>query len=130
VYSLRPSARLAACYLAPYSSRCVRGVEHLHGIEFPPAGECGHPKALAELARLAEEPGWDSVFLEDYLVNHNATYRSVSGTPTHDPWVCLAAMATRTERVRLGTAVTALPRRSPGNLPERWSPWTASRRVA
>jgi hypothetical protein len=29
-----------------------------YGIEFPPAGGCGDPKALAEFARLAEEVGW------------------------------------------------------------------------
>jgi probable F420-dependent oxidoreductase len=88
----------------------------LHGIEFPAAGECGDPKILAELARLAEEAGWDSVFLEDYSVYHNDVYRSVPGAPTYDPWVALAAMAMRTERVRLGTAITALPRRRPWKL--------------
>src|SRR5215213_3842357 len=87
-----------------------------YGIEFPPAGECGDPKALAEFARLAEEVGWDGVFLEDYAFYHNDTYRSVPGAPTYDPWICLAAMATRTERVRLGTAITPLPRRRPWKL--------------
>ncbi len=88
----------------------------LHGIEFPAAGECGDPKSLGELARLAEEAGWDGVFLEDYAVYSNDVYRSVAGAPTHDPWVALAAMAIRTERVRLGTAVTALPRCRPWKL--------------
>jgi alkanesulfonate monooxygenase SsuD/methylene tetrahydromethanopterin reductase-like flavin-dependent oxidoreductase (luciferase family) len=88
----------------------------LHGIEFPAAGECGDPKTLAELARLAEGAGWDGVFLEDYAVYHNDVYRSVPGAPTYDPWVALAAMATRTERVRLGTAITPLPRRRPWKL--------------
>jgi alkanesulfonate monooxygenase SsuD/methylene tetrahydromethanopterin reductase-like flavin-dependent oxidoreductase (luciferase family) len=53
------------------------------------------------------------VFLEDYSFYHNDTYRSVPGAPTYDPWVALAAMATQTERVRLGTAITPLPRRRP-----------------
>ncbi len=66
---------------------------------------------MADLAQLAEQAGWDGVFLEDYLVYQNQT-----GTPTYDPWVCLAAMATRTERVRLGTAVTPLPRRRVAKL--------------
>ena len=87
-----------------------------HGLSLPAAGECGDPATLAELARLAEAAGWDGVFLEDYVVYNNDVYRSVPGPPTHDPWVCLAAMATRTERVRLGTAVTALPRRRPWKL--------------
>lgn len=87
-----------------------------YGIEFPAAGECGDPRTLAELARLAEEAGWDGVFLEDYAFYRNDVYRSVPGAPTHDPWVALAAMAMRTERVRLGTAITPLPRRRPWKL--------------
>ena len=87
-----------------------------HGIEFPAAGECGDPKTLAELARLAEEAGWDGVFLEDHVDYHNDVYRSVPGAPTYDPWVALAAMAVQTEHVRLGTAITPLPRRRPWKL--------------
>ena len=60
--------------------------------------------------------GWDGAFLEDYAFYHNDTYRSVPGVPTYDPWVALAAMATQTERVRLGTAITLLPRRRPWKL--------------
>ncbi len=87
-----------------------------YGLSLPAAGKCGDPASLAELARLAEAAGWDGVFLEDYIVYNNDVYRSLPGPPTHDPWVCLAAMATRTKRLRLGTAVTALPRRRPWKL--------------
>jgi alkanesulfonate monooxygenase SsuD/methylene tetrahydromethanopterin reductase-like flavin-dependent oxidoreductase (luciferase family) len=66
---------------------------------------------MADLAELAEQSGWDGVFLEDYIVYQNKT-----GTPTYDPWVCLAAMATRTQRIRLGTTVTPLPRRRVAKL--------------
>lgn len=74
-------------------------------------GPCADPRTMADLARLAEESGWDGVFLEDYIVYQNQT-----GTPTYDPWVCLAAMAMRTQRVRLGTTVTPLPRRRVAKL--------------
>jgi alkanesulfonate monooxygenase SsuD/methylene tetrahydromethanopterin reductase-like flavin-dependent oxidoreductase (luciferase family) len=77
-----------------------------YGLNLPNAGPCGDPRTLAEFAALAEASGWDGVFLEDYLVYQNQT-----GTPTYDPWVCLAAMAVRTERLRLGTTVTPVPRR-------------------
>ncbi len=60
---------------------------------------------------LAEQSGWDGVFIEDYIVYQNKT-----GTPTYDPWVCLAAMAVRTHRIRLGTTVTPLPRRRVAKL--------------
>ncbi|MGW6201927.1 LLM class flavin-dependent oxidoreductase [Kribbella sp. NPDC055110] len=66
------------------------------------------PRGLAELARVVEDSGWDGLFLEDYLV-----YQGDASRPTYDPWICLAAMAMRTERIRIGTTVTPLPRRRP-----------------
>jgi hypothetical protein len=48
------------------------------------------------------------MFLEDYLV-----YQGDASQPTYDPWICLAAMAAATERIRIGTTVTPLPRRRP-----------------
>jgi alkanesulfonate monooxygenase SsuD/methylene tetrahydromethanopterin reductase-like flavin-dependent oxidoreductase (luciferase family) len=75
-----------------------------YGITF----DNGDPRLLAELAALAERAGWDGVFLEDYIVHHRA-----SDAPTYDPWVALAAIAARTERIRIGTSVTPLSRRRP-----------------
>jgi len=66
------------------------------------------PRGLAELARFVEDVGWDALFLEDYLV-----YQGDASQPTYDPWICLAAMATATDRIRIGTTVTPLPRRRP-----------------
>ncbi|WUJ72556.1 LLM class flavin-dependent oxidoreductase [Kribbella soli] len=66
------------------------------------------PRGLAELARAVEASGWDALFLEDYLV-----YQGDASQPTWDPWICLAAMAVATERIRIGTTVTPLPRRRP-----------------
>jgi len=68
-------------------------------------------QTFAELAKLAEEAGWDGIFLEDYIVHWSA-----HDAPTHDPWILLAAMASRTRRIRLGTSVTALARRRPWKL--------------
>jgi alkanesulfonate monooxygenase SsuD/methylene tetrahydromethanopterin reductase-like flavin-dependent oxidoreductase (luciferase family) len=79
-----------------------------YGLNLPNGGEWGDARTLAELAQLAEQAGWDGVFLEDYIV-----WQSRQDTPTYDPWVSLAAMAQRTERVRLGTMVTPLARRRP-----------------
>jgi alkanesulfonate monooxygenase SsuD/methylene tetrahydromethanopterin reductase-like flavin-dependent oxidoreductase (luciferase family) len=66
------------------------------------------PRTLAEFALLAEQAGWDGVFLEDYIV-----WQGDQSIPTYDPWVVLAAMALRTERIRLGTLITPLARRRP-----------------
>ncbi|WP_126594656.1 LLM class flavin-dependent oxidoreductase [Dictyobacter aurantiacus] len=54
---------------------------------------------LVELAQEAENVGWDGVF-----------YWDGGGT---DPWVALTAVALHTDRVRLGTMVTPLPRQQP-----------------
>ncbi len=81
------------------------------GLNLPNGGPAADPRSLAELAALAEASGWEGVFLEDYLVYQNKT-----GTPTYDPWVSLAAMAMRTERIRLGTTVTPVARRRVAKL--------------
>jgi alkanesulfonate monooxygenase SsuD/methylene tetrahydromethanopterin reductase-like flavin-dependent oxidoreductase (luciferase family) len=77
-----------------------------YAIDLSAVGAWGSPGTLSELAALAERSGWDAVFLEDYVV-----YRD--GLDTYDPWVALAAVACATERIRLGTLVTPLPRRRP-----------------
>jgi alkanesulfonate monooxygenase SsuD/methylene tetrahydromethanopterin reductase-like flavin-dependent oxidoreductase (luciferase family) len=82
-----------------------------YGLNLPIGGACGDPRTLAELAAVAEAAGWDGVFLEDYVV-----YQGRQDWPTCDPWVALAAMALRTERIRLGTEVTPLTRRRPWKL--------------
>src|SRR3954469_14836854 len=64
-----------------------------------------NPAVLARLGALAEECGWDAVFLEDY-VDYQGT-----GAPTWDVWVCLAAIASATSRITLGPTVTPVPRR-------------------
>ena len=79
-----------------------------YGLNLPNGGACGDARTLAELAHLAEASGWDGVFLEDYIV-----WQGHQDVPTYDPWIALAAMALRTERIRLGTTVTPLTRRRP-----------------
>ncbi len=63
---------------------------------------------VADLAVTAEGAGWDALFLWDH------TLAFVPGpVDLVDPWISLAVAATRTSRIRLGTAVTPLPRRRP-----------------
>src|SRR5260370_4376676 len=81
-------------------------------LNLPNGGDCGDARTLAEFAALAEDAGWDGVLLEDYIV-----YQNRQDIPTYDPWVALAAMALRTEQIRLGTEATPLARRRPWKLP-------------
>jgi alkanesulfonate monooxygenase SsuD/methylene tetrahydromethanopterin reductase-like flavin-dependent oxidoreductase (luciferase family) len=68
----------------------------------------GDPRTAADLAALAETHGWDGVFTWDAI--------SIGTIETYDPWVVMAAMAMRTERVRLGAIVTPPARRRPWKL--------------
>jgi alkanesulfonate monooxygenase SsuD/methylene tetrahydromethanopterin reductase-like flavin-dependent oxidoreductase (luciferase family) len=68
----------------------------------------GDPRETAELAAVAEEAGWDGIFTWDGI--------AIGAGDTYDPWVVLAAMALRTERVTLGAIVTPPSRRRPWKL--------------
>lgn len=68
------------------------------------------PNVVARLAAEAEEAGWDGCFVWDQLC-WRAPIRQVA-----DPWITLAAMATATERLRLGPMVSPLPRRRPAKV--------------
>ena len=79
-----------------------------YGLSLPNGGVCGDARVLAEFGCLAEEAGWDGVFVEDYIV-----HQSDGAVPICDPWIALAAMAVGTKRIRLGTSVTPLSRHRP-----------------
>jgi alkanesulfonate monooxygenase SsuD/methylene tetrahydromethanopterin reductase-like flavin-dependent oxidoreductase (luciferase family) len=66
-------------------------------VPFADAGDVG------ELAAIAEDSGWDGIFV----------WEPVWGV---DAWIALAVAALRTERIRLGTMLTPLPRRRPWEL--------------
>ncbi len=66
----------------------------------------GDVHTVAALAAEAESAGWDGVFYWDGIYIGPEK-------PVYDPWIVLAAMATRTERVRLGAILTPLSRRRP-----------------
>ncbi|MFC7546620.1 LLM class flavin-dependent oxidoreductase [Plantactinospora sp. GCM10030261] len=82
-----------------------------HGLELCCGGPGIEVSTLVDLGILAERSGWDGVFFEDYIV-----YPGDGDPPTFDVWQMLATIAARTDRIRLGTTVTALPRRRPATL--------------
>ncbi len=74
-----------------------------------PFGELAEPRVLARLAAEAEAAGFDGFFLWDHLVYTDVTHVA-------DPWVAMAAIASATERVRIGALVTPTPRRRVAKL--------------
>lgn len=79
-----------------------------YGIVIPNFGCYFHPRAVAALAVEAEDAGWDGLFSWDHTLFGPA--------PVGDPWISLAASAMVTERIKLGTLVTPIPRRRPTAL--------------
>ena len=77
------------------------------GIYLSSVGDYSDPTLLAELAREAEDVGWDGVFVFDHIGQPHAAA---------DPWVTLAAIAMKTERVKFGPIVTPVARRRPWKL--------------
>lgn len=61
------------------------------------------PEQVVEYGVAAEDAGWDGVFVSDSFAERGYA----------DPFVLLAGIASRTDRVRLGTWVVPLARRQP-----------------
>jgi alkanesulfonate monooxygenase SsuD/methylene tetrahydromethanopterin reductase-like flavin-dependent oxidoreductase (luciferase family) len=85
------------------------------------------PAALVEYAVCAEESGWDGVFPWDVLIWPAAAdalgaagdpelHRPEVYEPMVDPVITLAGIATRTERIVLGTWIIPVARRQPWQL--------------
>ncbi len=60
----------------------------------------GDARQVAELAREAEQAGWDGLFRPEPVWHIDA-------------WICLTAAAMTTQRIRLGTLISPLPRMRP-----------------
>lgn len=79
------------------------------GIIVPNFGDYSDATLLADMARDAEEAGWDGFFVWDQISMNTVE-------PVCDVWIALALIAQATERVKLGPMVTPIPRRRPTTL--------------
>lgn len=79
------------------------------GLYVAPFGELADAAALADVGARAEAAGWDGLFVWDHVMTS-------PGVAVADPWVTLAAVAQRTERLTLGPMVTPLARRRPWDV--------------
>jgi alkanesulfonate monooxygenase SsuD/methylene tetrahydromethanopterin reductase-like flavin-dependent oxidoreductase (luciferase family) len=77
-----------------------------HAIHVPLFGALADPHAFADIARAAEQAGWDGLFVWDHILSPVAGEWEIA-----DPWIALAGAAMVTDRIRLGPMVTPLPRR-------------------
>ena len=78
-------------------------------VDVPNFGVWSDPKRFAEFAKQVEDAGWDAIPVWDHILVWD-------GAEVADPWVLLAAAAMTTERIRLMSLVTPIPRRHPWKL--------------
>jgi probable F420-dependent oxidoreductase len=82
------------------------------------------PTQLCDLAKAADETGWDGLVVSDHVVHpekiatpypytKDGAPRWQAPAPWPDPWVAVGAMAAVTRRVRFLTGVYVLPMRNP-----------------
>src|SRR3954451_11440980 len=64
------------------------------------------------VATHAEAAGFEALFRSD----HYESFPGASDNPTTDAWAVLAGLARETKRIRLGTLVSPVTFRPPGNL--------------
>lgn len=78
-------------------------------VDVPNFGMWADPNKFAEFAQGVEEAGWDGISVWDHILVWD-------GAEVADPWVLLAAAAMTTDRIRLMSMVTPVPRRHPWKL--------------
>src|SRR5262245_65050323 len=87
-------------------------------------GALADPGDLADVARLAEDLGYHSVFVADHVVmprtlapkypySHDGSFPYDPDQDWLDPLVALGYLAGRTTTIKIGTSVTVLPMRHP-----------------
>jgi alkanesulfonate monooxygenase SsuD/methylene tetrahydromethanopterin reductase-like flavin-dependent oxidoreductase (luciferase family) len=79
-----------------------------HALYLPPFGEFANPHVVVDLAVVAEEAGWDGIFLWDHMWRPAEDRQDIA-----DTWITLAAVASATRRLRFGPTITPLTRRRP-----------------
>lgn len=80
-----------------------------YSVDVPNFGRWADPREFADFARRVEQAGWDGISVWDHILVED-------GMEVADPWILLASAAMVTERIRLMTMVTPIPRRHPWKL--------------
>ncbi len=77
--------------------------------DVPNFGVWSDPRRFADFAARLEAAGWDGISVWDHILVED-------GVEVADPWVLLTAAAMVTDRIKLMSMVTPLPRRHPWKL--------------
>jgi probable F420-dependent oxidoreductase len=86
------------------------------GVTIPNNWGIADPRRVIESGRLAEELGFDSVWVMDHLLNVGFIRERLEDRPYYHPLSILSYLAAVTQRVTLGTSVIVMPYHDPVEL--------------
>lgn len=86
------------------------------GITIPNNWGVEDPQQVLALGPLAEELGYDSIWVMDHLFNNGYIAERLQDKPYYHPLATLSHLSATTQRVMLGTSVLVLPYHNPVEL--------------
>ena len=86
------------------------------GVTIPNNWGIEDPQQVLEFGPLAENLGYDSVWVMDHLFNTGYIRERLDGKPYYHPMSTLSYLAATTSKVTLGTSVLVLPYHNPVEL--------------
>ncbi len=86
------------------------------GVTIPNNWGIENPQEVIEFGPLAEELGYDSVWVMDHLFNNGYIRERLDDKPYYHPMATLSHISALTSRIRLGTSVLVLPYHNPVEL--------------
>jgi probable F420-dependent oxidoreductase len=86
------------------------------GVTIPNNWGVDDPQQVLAMGPLAEELGYDSIWVMDHLFNVGYIRERLDDKPYYHPLAMLSFLAATTRRVRLGTSVLVLPYHNPIDL--------------
>jgi len=86
------------------------------GVTIPNNWGIEDPQQVLAFGPMAEELGYDSVWVMDHLFNTGYIRERLEGKPYYHPMATLSYLAATTKRVMLGTSVLVLPYHNPVEL--------------
>lgn len=86
------------------------------GVTIPNNWGIADPQRVLAFGPVAEELGFDSIWVMDHLLNNGYIRERLEDRPYYHPMATLSYLAATTRRVRLGTSVLVLPYHNPVEL--------------